>query len=182
MENQNNIQQPTTNEVENISKIRDILFGNNMNEYEKRFNFLEEKINRAIAENKQERDKKLSAMDFFIKKELQTFNTRLTEEEEARRNFDKKLLANIEELEQTFTRFKQTTNDNMSDDRENFKTITNDLSEQILLLKQNINERMEHNNNQLQTSKVDRSSLAIMLTDLACKLADENENINTENK
>lgn len=177
MDNKNNLQTSpeNTNDVENISKIRDILFGNNMNEYEKRFELLEEKLAKSVAENKQELDQKLSALDFFIKKELKSFGEQLTEEEEARERFDKKLLNNIEELEQTFKRFKQTTHENTSEDRQHFMEVTNGLGEQILSLKQSLQNRIDDNNNQLQTNKVDRSSLAIMLTDLAYQIAGEND-------
>ncbi len=178
MENKENLQQPTTtpsNDVENISKIRDILFGNNMNEYEKRFELLENKLAQSIIENKQELNKKLSVIDFFIKKELKKFNEKLKEEQETREEFDKKLLASSEEMEQTLKQFKQITKDNLLEDKAHFQEITKGLSEQISSLKQNLQERIEQNNNQLQTNKVDRSSLAIMLNDLAYKIAGDND-------
>ncbi len=178
MENKENLHQPAAapaGDVENISKIRDILFGSNMNEYEKRFELLENKLSQSIIENKQELDKKFSAIDFFIKKELNTLNEKLREEEETRENFEKKLLTDTEELGRTFKQFQQAANDSLAEDRNYFKEITNNLNEQISSLKQNLQERIDKNNNQLQTHKVDRSSLAAMLTDLACKIADEND-------
>jgi len=163
------------NEIENISKIRDILFGNNMNEYEKRFDQLEEKLAQSLAENKTETDKKIAALDSYLKKEFRMLNEKLIEEEESRIKSDKKLLMDIESLEESLKKFKQATSENFSENHQQLMELSNSTNEQINALNKALQARLETTANQLQTNKVERSSLAMMLTDLAYKIAGENE-------
>lgn len=171
-----------SNEIEDISKIRDILFGNNMSEYEKRFARLEDKLAQSISENKVETDKKISALDLFLRKELKSLGEQISEEEESREKSDKKLLAEIESLEQSLKKFKQATNDNFSEDRQQVMEMGNTLGDQISNLSKALQNRLEDSNSLLQTNKVERSSLAMMLTDLAYKIAGENETSEDEQK
>ena len=163
------------NEIENISKIRDILFGNNMNEYEKRFEQLEEKLLQSVAENKAETDKKIASLDSYLKKELKMLNEKFIEEEESRIKSDKKLLMDIESLEESLKKFKQVTNDNFSENHHQMMEFSNDTNNQITALNKALQARLENTANQLQANKVERSSLAMMFTDLAYQIAGENE-------
>jgi len=161
------------NEVENISKIRDILFGNNMNEYEKRFEQLEQKLANSVQENRIEADKKINALETFLRKELKMLNEKNLEEESARIKSDKKIIAELEALEESLSKFKQSTADNFSEDREHFLQFSNSIGEQITELNKSLRERMEEISNQLQTNKVERSTLAMLFTDMAYNIAGE---------
>jgi len=163
------------NEIENISKIRDILFGNNMNEYEKRFEQLESKLAQSLEENKIEAEKRISTLDTYMKKEFKMLSDRLIEEEESRIKSDKKLLMDIETLEESFKKFKQLTTENFSDNHQQLMDLSNSTTEQINALNKALQARLETTSNQLQSNKVERSSLAMMLTDLAYQIAGENE-------
>jgi uncharacterized protein YPO0396 len=161
------------NEVENISKIRDILFGNNMHEYEKRFEQLEQKLANSVQENRIEAEKKINALETFLRKELKMLNEKILEEESARIKSDKKIIAELEALEESLSKFKQSTADNFSEDREHFLQFSNSIGEQITELNKSLRERMEEISNQLQTNKVERSSLAMLFTEMAYNIAGE---------
>lgn len=163
------------NEIENISKIRDILFGNNMNEYEKRFEKLEEKLAQSVAENKADTDKKMASLEAFFKNEIKSINNKLTEEEESREKGDRRLLTEMDALEDSLKKFKQSTSDNFSESNQQVLDLSNRISDQITELNNTLVNRFESNSSQLQSSKVDRSTLAMMLTDLAYNIAGENE-------
>ncbi len=94
------------NEIENISKIRDILFGNNMSEYEKRFKNLEDKLAQSVAEKKAETDNRMTSLESFFKNELKIANNKLEEADEARQKGDRKMLTEVEALEESLTKFK----------------------------------------------------------------------------
>lgn len=168
------------NEIENISKIRDILFGNNMNEYEKRFEKLEEKVSQAVAENKADTDKKMASLEAFFKNEIKSLNHKLEEEEEAREKGDRRMLTELDALEDSVKKFKQTTSSNFSDANQQLLNLSNRISDQITQLNTTLLNRLEANSNQLQSSKVDRSTLAMMLTDLAYNIAGENESTDSD--
>jgi membrane-associated HD superfamily phosphohydrolase len=170
-----------TNEIENISKIRDILFGNNMNEYEKRFEQLEDKLALSIAEGKAETDKRISTLENYLKQEIRQLNDKLTEEEEMRIKSDKKIISDLESLEESLKKFKQSTGDNFSAVNQQIMDLSNTTNEQLTSLRKALQDRLESASNQLQTNKVERSSLAMMLTDLAYKIAGESETEESNN-
>ncbi|UTW66303.1 hypothetical protein KFE94_16880 [bacterium SCSIO 12643] len=166
------------NEIENISKIRDILFGNNMNEYEKRFEKLETKLALSVAENKAEADKKMASLEAYFKNEIKILNEKLIEEEDARKKSDKRILSDIESLEESFKKFKASTADNFSANNQQLLSLSNTMSDQMTELNKSLINRLDNSSNELQNNKVDRSSLAMMLTDLAYNIAGENESPN----
>ncbi|MGB0805541.1 MAG: hypothetical protein ACPGRC_02555 [Salibacteraceae bacterium] len=168
------------NEIENISKIRDILFGNNMNEYEQRFEKLEEKLAQSVAENKADTDKKMASLEAFFKNEIKSINNKVVEEEESREKGDRRLLTEMDALEDSLKKFKQSTSDNFSESNQQLLDLSNRISDQIAELNAALLNRLESNTNQLQSSKVDRSALAMMLTDLAYNIAGENETTDAE--
>ncbi len=168
-------QENNSNEIENISKIRDILFGNNMNEYEKRFEQLENKLAQSISEGKAATDKRISTLENYIKQEIRQLNDKLNEEEESRIKSDKKIVADLESLEESIKKFKQNTSDNFSEVNNQIMELSNNTNDQLASLRKTLQDRLESAQNQLQTNKVERSSLAMMLTDLAYKIAGEND-------
>ncbi len=163
------------NEIENISKIRDILFGNNMNEYEKRFEQLEDKLALSIAEGKAETNKRISTLENYLKQEIRQLNDKLIEEEDSRIKSDKKIISDLESLENSLKKFKLSTSDNFSAINQQIMDLSNATNEQLVSLRKTLQDRLETTSNQLQTNKVERSSLAMMLTDLAYKIAGEND-------
>jgi type VI protein secretion system component VasK len=166
------------NEIENISKIRDILFGNNMNEYEKRFEKLETKLALSVAENKAETDKKMASLEGYFKNEIKILNEKLVEEEDSRKKSDKRIISDIESLEESFKKFKVATADNLSANNQQLLDLNNAMSDQMTELNRSLINRLDNSSNELQNNKVDRSSLAMMLTDLAYNIAGENESSN----
>jgi len=170
------------NEIENISKIRDILFGNNMNEYEKRFEKLENKLAQSVAENKAETDKKMASLESFFKNEVKLLNNKLVEEEEVREKGNRRLLTELEALEDSMRKFKLSTSESFSDTNQQLLDISNTISDQIKELNSSLLSRLDANSSQLQNSKVDRSTLAMMLTDLAYNIAGDTDSKGTDSE
>jgi len=119
--------------------------------------------------------KKIASLDSYLKKELKMLNEKFIEEEESRIKSDKKLLMDIESLEESLKKFKQVTNDNFSENHHQMMEFSNDTNNQITALNKALQARLENTANQLQANKVERSSLAMMFTDLAYQIAGENE-------
>ena len=166
-------------EVEDISKIRDILFGNNMSEYEKRFELLEQKLALSINENKEETEKKISSLENYLRQEFKILSEKLNEEEDARIKSDKRILTEIESIEDVIKKFKQSTSDSFSENNQQLHDLSNSISNKISDINKALQNRIETNSNQLQNNKVERSSLAMLLTDLAYKIAGNQEEIDS---
>src|SRR4051812_14459636 len=62
---------PSLNEANNIDKIRDILFGVQMRDYEKRFSRLEERLLKESADLRDETRKRFDSLENFVKSEFE---------------------------------------------------------------------------------------------------------------
>src|SRR6516165_489888 len=69
----------------NVDKIRDILFGSNMREYEKRFARLEERLTKSSDALRDDLKKRFDSLESYVKNELEAIATRLKAEYAARR-------------------------------------------------------------------------------------------------
>ncbi|MEO7965246.1 MAG: hypothetical protein ABIT38_15170 [Gemmatimonadaceae bacterium] len=68
----------------NVDKIRDILFGAQMRDYDRRFSSLEDRLLQEAATLRDEVARRLSAADQFVRNELDDLSSRLTTEQRER--------------------------------------------------------------------------------------------------
>jgi len=71
-------------EAENIGKIRDILFGNNMSEYEQRFDALEKRLQENLSEITRDFKTKMSSLENYVRDEITSLSEQLKAEKEER--------------------------------------------------------------------------------------------------
>ena len=68
----------------NIDKIRDILFGSQARDFDRRFSRLEERLVKEISEMRDENRKKLDTLEEYIKGEVKSLTDRLVSEQNSR--------------------------------------------------------------------------------------------------
>src|SRR3984885_4710794 len=68
----------------NVDKIRDILFGSQMRDYEKRFVRLEDNVTKAIEGLREDMTKRLDTLGAFVRQEVDSLSTRLKSEKSER--------------------------------------------------------------------------------------------------
>src|SRR5580698_9251305 len=68
----------------NVDKIRDILFGSQMRDYEKRFVRLEETVTKAIETLREDMTKRLDTLGSYIKEETDSLGSRIKAEKSER--------------------------------------------------------------------------------------------------
>src|SRR5580692_12969243 len=68
----------------NVDKIRDILFGSQMRDYEKRFVRLEDNVTKAIEGLREDMTKRLDTLGAFVRQEVDSVSTRLKSEKSER--------------------------------------------------------------------------------------------------
>ncbi len=162
---------------ESLDKVRDILFGAQMRDSEKRFSNLEQRIQAEIANMREETRKRLDALETYITKELGSLAERLKSEQAERNESDKGLSAEQKDAAKALSaKIKEL------DDRS--AASQSDLQKQIL--EQSKILRDEHQQGrqemraavdrmvaELRTDKADRSVLAELFTDVAMRLSAE---------
>lgn len=159
------------NEAENIDKIRDILFGNNMHEYEKRFDALESRLQENLNELRNEFQSRMSSLENFVQEEFKSLSDQLKSEKEERGKAIKKLLAELESLDDQINTNKENTANSIRELRQQLLELSNSLNDQLNEQGKEIKGMIDMESRSLQTSKVERSSLALLFTDIAYKLS-----------
>ena len=161
----------------NVDKIRDILFGNQMRDYDRKFSNLEDRLLKEVSRVREESGKRLEALENFIKKELEAISDRQKNEESERKQ-------SIKALSNEWDKAAKDLDKKLSSLDGQFTASTRDLRQQILDQYQNLSsdisskyheltEMQERIASELREDKVDRTALSALLTDLALRISGE---------
>ena len=78
-------------EVVGVDKIRDLLFGNQMQDYDRRFSMLEERFLQRFREIESETARNLGSFESSAKKQVESLAAELREEKDLRADADKEI-------------------------------------------------------------------------------------------
>jgi hypothetical protein len=164
----------TTTPSGNIDKIRDILFGNQMRDYDRRFSRLEERLQRENAELKEEIRKRLDSLETYIRNEVDALSTRLKTEQDERGDSVKELGRELKEithsLEKKATQLDDQLNKNHRDLRQHALDQSKQLMEEIHAKHSSLSQSLERAVQELTVDKMERSGLADLFTEMALRL------------
>ncbi|MBC1219878.1 hypothetical protein GNF10_16265 [Nostoc sp. UCD121] len=166
-------------EGRNLDKVREILFGNQTRDTERRFNRLEERLIKELGNVRDETRKRLDALEIYIKQEVDSLTQRLKNEQVER---DSQVKAVAEEsksiiisLEKKITQFDEQATNSQRELREQILNQSKSLQDEIQQKSQEIVALLEREAQELRREKTDRSNLAAMFTELAIRLNAENK-------
>ena len=170
-----------------VDKIRDIIFGNQMRDYETRFDRLEQHLLKEISAMRDEAGKHFDSLERYVNQELEALGSRLKNEQESRVEADKKLSAEIKEanrlLSKNVDRLDESQSSAARELRQQFLELNKNLSAEIRDKDQASTRALDQTARQLRADKVDRSALAEVLMEIALRMSDEladKLNLNTE--
>src|SRR5215467_14564155 len=78
-------------EAVGVDKIRDLLFGNQIQDYDRRFSLLEERFLQRFREVESETARNLSSLELNAKKQIESLADQLREEKDLRTDADKEI-------------------------------------------------------------------------------------------
>jgi len=171
---------------ENLDKVRDILFGAQLRDSEKRFARIEERLAKDVTELREETRKRLDTLEGFIKKEIQSLLDRVKAEQGQRTDSVKDLGQQLKDVGQ---QIKETTKgiekrigeveDQTAESdralREQILEQSKTLRDEIVQGSQEASASIQQAAGELREEKADRSVLANLFTEMAMRLADEPE-------
>jgi gamma-glutamylcysteine synthetase len=159
----------------NLEKIREILFGAQVHDFEKRFTRLEEKLLKETSDARAETKKRFDSMEAFIRKEIESLVDRVKTEQgersdaikeisrdlrETAKNLDKKLV----QLDEQATKGQRELRQQILDQSKSLSDeIRNRVKESAAVLTRELRE--------LRTEKTDRAALAGLFTEAAMRLS-----------
>lgn len=160
-----------------IDKIRDIIFGTHMRDYEQRFARLEETLRKESLDIRDATRRHLEALEAFVHKELKALEGRLNIERDERGEIHARLSADLAlHSSSLFKKIGEVENQEAQAKRE----IRNDLLQQSKELTDAIRSKgeelvalLERRAQELQHAKTDRAALASLFSEVSLRLTDQ---------
>ena len=161
----------------NLEKIRDILFGAQVHDFEKRFARLEERLMKETSDARAETKKRFESLESFIKKEIESLGVRLKSEQEERSQAGKEISRELRDtarnLDKRIAQLDELTTKNQRELRQQVLDQSKALTEEIRLRNRETTTVLTKEITDLRAAKTDRAALAGMLTDLAVRLTND---------
>jgi hypothetical protein len=164
-------------EKDSVDRIRDILFGAQVRQYEQKFGILEDTIQKEITMLHEATKKSIESLENFTKKQLESLTAQLKTEQKERSE-------TMNELSKTFDNANKNLEKKIIRLEDRANTIHQDLQEQILQQSKTLmNEiRQKHEEvvislkkaaEELRNDKIDRIALGNLLNEMGLRLKEE---------
>ena len=164
-------------EAGNMDKIRDLLVGPQMRDYDRRVARVEERLERELAAMRDELKKSLGLFDSFIKQEIEALSSRLRAEQSERKTSVKDLgdeaRAISQRLEQAGSRFDEQLSSSQRELRQQLLEQQRALCDEIRDKSIEAAQSLKREADDLRHQKTDRAALAALLTEMAMRLNDD---------
>ena len=166
-----------TDSGDNVDRIRDILFGQQLREFERKFQQIESRLNEDLESLRSELGQQGESLQSYIDSEIGILDSKLKGEADTRQQ---QLDDLQDELKKTARQIDARLNDLAAQLAEQGREynqkllkLQQDISAELKKAGNNLRERLDERYRELSEAKVNRSALAEMLTTLALQLSDE---------
>ncbi len=161
-------------DTDNVDKIRDILFGNQMRDFDRKFDQLEQRLADEIDNLRKENSLQIESLQTYLDSEIAILSSKLSNEEQTRINelddLDETLKKNIKQIDTKIldlanlldTQARET-NQKVLKQSQDFNA---EMNQQLDLIKKRMDDYKQH----LNEGKVDKSHLAEMFNTLAVEI------------
>jgi len=160
-----------------IDKVRDILFGVQMRDYDKRFARLEERLANDTAELREDVRKRLTALEQYVQHEIAALGDRLASEQNERVDGDKDLGTELRDAGKIFEKKMAAMDDQSAraqrELRQQLLEHQQQLTDEIRLKHQDVLAALGREAGELKDEKADRAALASLFTEMAMRLSNQ---------
>ncbi len=161
----------------NIDKIRDILFGVQMRDYERKFARLEERVVKESNGLRDDLKRRFESLETYVKKELESLADRLKAEQTERGEGAKELSQELKGLTKAFEKKTAQIDEQViktqRELREQILDQSKSLGDEIRKTSDELSSQLAREVHALRTEKTDRAALAGLLTEMAMRLTNE---------
>jgi hypothetical protein len=160
-----------------LDKVRDILFGAQSREYERRLIRLEERLAKETADLRDDMRQRLEVLEAFVRRESESLADRLTRERDERTSVARDLAGEIKDVarthEQTAAAFDERMAREQRELRQQMLDQYNRLSETLREKTDDLVATIAREAHELRNEKASRAVLASLLTEMAMRLNHE---------
>jgi len=161
----------------NLEKIRDILFGAQVHDFEKRFARLEERLLKETADARADTKKRFESLESFIKKEVESLADRLKAEQadraESVKEIGRELRETAKALEKRLAAQDEQATKSQRELRQQILDQSKGLTDEIRSRNRETTTTLSRELTELRAEKTDRAALAGFLTDVAVRLTND---------
>jgi DNA repair exonuclease SbcCD ATPase subunit len=161
----------------NIDNIREILFGAQMRQYEKRFQRLEELLAKELADLRKEMKRRLDALETFTKQESDALGERIKAEKDERKaglvDVGKEIAGLTKDLEKKAGRLEDLFGKGLKELRSKLLEQSKALSEDLRSTGDSLLENLGKDIEELRQDKTDRAALISLFNEMALRLGEE---------
>ncbi|HXZ12560.1 MAG TPA: hypothetical protein VEG64_09225 [Candidatus Sulfotelmatobacter sp.] len=158
----------------NVDKIRDILFGSQMRDYEKRFARLEENVSKAVETLREDMAKRFDALSGFVQQETESLSQRLKTEKSERSDSLKELTRELKEaskmLEKKIGQLEEQFADGQTELRSKILEHSKAVMNEIEKLRRESAAALDREVESLRDEKTDRAALADLFAEFSLRL------------
>ncbi len=163
--------------AQSVDKIREIIFGNQMQDYDKRFTRLEDGLQKKITELRDTTTKRLDSLETFIKNEIEALSDRLKNEQSLRDASVKKLSTEFKDSMRLLSKSVEQLEEKQSKDtreiRQQLLDASKELSGEIAAKQDQADKALKQAFKELNEDKVARTTLSELLMELAVRTSNE---------
>jgi hypothetical protein len=160
-----------------VDRIRDILFGSQMRDYDGRFQRLEENLAREAADVRADVQKRLEKLESFMKGEVDSITNRATAEQSERSNAIERLGRDLAETAQHLDSRIKSLDEQMAKEihalRQQLLDQSKALSEEIREKHDKMKAGLDRETEQIRGAMTGREALAEMLSEVALRLKND---------
>jgi len=161
----------------NVDKIRDILFGSQMRDYEVRFARLEETVAKENNEIRETNRRRFDQLEAYIQKEFEALQNRLRVERDERTDGSGQHARELKEVGESLNRRLRDLDDRSTqmerDLRAQLLNNSRELHDEIRGRYDEVATLLEKRFHELREGKTDRAALATLFTEVALRLNDQ---------
>ena len=159
---------------QNVDKIREILFGGQMRDYQRRFDALEAGVASATDRLRSDLSNRIESLESFVRRELELLGERLASERRERGEEREKIASDLTDartrVEQAIDRLDEQTAQEARALRASLQEKAGELAELIQHSRDDFNAMLTRQANSLEDRKVGREDLAALLSEVALRL------------
>jgi len=162
---------PATSDAPGVDKIRELLFGNQMQDYDRRFSLLDDRFQQKLRDQEGELARNMGSLESLIKKQLESIAGQVRQEQDLRADADKELGRGLREQIQALEKRVSGLSDQLAGLERDF---TERLGEESQTLRDEIRRRnedarstIERMFSELSNVKTDRNLLAGLFVEIA---------------
>jgi hypothetical protein len=161
----------------NVDKIRDILFGSQMRDYEKKFTRVEDRLGRETAELREEIKRRFASLEAFVKNEFTAAGDQLKLEKGERTEADKELTRELKDSskawEKKAAQIEEQTAKALRDLRQQLLEESKRLTEEMEQKHKDLAGAFEKDGQELRATLTDRLALADLFAEVSLRLKNE---------